>query len=505
MMDRLILGAVEAAFHFGFPLDAGAVLIIEVDGLEAGLDAQMATRRGGVPRAGRARAPAGARRRRARGALEGPQAAFGAVGRLAPELLHAGRRRAAHQAAGHPARHRRGRRAPPASASPTSSTPATATSTRSCCSTSATPTRWSACSRPATRSWRSASRWAAASPASTASAWRRSAQMPLLFSPDDLLAMTRLRAVFDPEQRANPHKIFPDAKVCVETRTPAATGGAVRRDAWLVMRGVGVTRRPHGRSRGGGVSRCRAGQLLPDRESRPGRARLCVARRRGGASHRRWRRPAAALLARRPGRAGLARRTQRSGDRSGALGARAGSRAHRRLHARDGVRGRQCPSPRRDRVSGRHPARADPAGPRPRWARQPCRRRGADPRRGARARRTVATPGSASICPSCPRRAGSRGSSCCATWTSVDRLGGDRRRRFRRSGRAARSGRRHRAAGGGATWDRRRGAGGGARRRSARRDGPGRASRRRRRSLARSTSCCGSTASIACSTIRPAT
>ena len=46
------------------------------------------------------------------------------------------------------------------------------------------------------------------------------AQMPLLFAPDDLLAMTRLRAVFDPEQRANPHKILPDAKVCVEARAP---------------------------------------------------------------------------------------------------------------------------------------------------------------------------------------------------------------------------------------------------------------------------------------------
>src|SRR5712692_1761157 len=38
MLDQLILQAVEAAFHFGFPLDAGAVLIMEVDGLEAGLD-----------------------------------------------------------------------------------------------------------------------------------------------------------------------------------------------------------------------------------------------------------------------------------------------------------------------------------------------------------------------------------------------------------------------------------------------------------------------------------
>src|SRR5437667_9471471 len=39
MLDQLILKAVEEAFHFGFPLDAGAVLIMEVDGLDAGLDA----------------------------------------------------------------------------------------------------------------------------------------------------------------------------------------------------------------------------------------------------------------------------------------------------------------------------------------------------------------------------------------------------------------------------------------------------------------------------------
>jgi len=40
MMDQGILVAVEAAFHFGFPLDAQAILLIEVDGLEAGLDQQ---------------------------------------------------------------------------------------------------------------------------------------------------------------------------------------------------------------------------------------------------------------------------------------------------------------------------------------------------------------------------------------------------------------------------------------------------------------------------------
>jgi hypothetical protein len=35
MMDQLITRAVEEAYHFGFPLDAGAVLIVELDGLAA--------------------------------------------------------------------------------------------------------------------------------------------------------------------------------------------------------------------------------------------------------------------------------------------------------------------------------------------------------------------------------------------------------------------------------------------------------------------------------------
>ncbi len=40
MIDTFIIRACEEAFHLGFPNDAEAVLIIEVDGLEAGLDAE---------------------------------------------------------------------------------------------------------------------------------------------------------------------------------------------------------------------------------------------------------------------------------------------------------------------------------------------------------------------------------------------------------------------------------------------------------------------------------
>jgi glycolate oxidase len=38
LMDQGIIEALEAAFHFGFPLDAAAVLLIEVDGLEVAVD-----------------------------------------------------------------------------------------------------------------------------------------------------------------------------------------------------------------------------------------------------------------------------------------------------------------------------------------------------------------------------------------------------------------------------------------------------------------------------------
>ena len=46
MMDALVISAVEAAYGFGFPEDAGAVLIIELDGLEVGLDEGLAQRLG---------------------------------------------------------------------------------------------------------------------------------------------------------------------------------------------------------------------------------------------------------------------------------------------------------------------------------------------------------------------------------------------------------------------------------------------------------------------------
>lgn len=84
MLDRLILQAVEAAFHFGFPLDAGAVLIMEVDGLDAGLD-QDAERIIEIAKRNKAREVRRANTEAERLLLwKSRKQAFGAVGRLAP-------------------------------------------------------------------------------------------------------------------------------------------------------------------------------------------------------------------------------------------------------------------------------------------------------------------------------------------------------------------------------------------------------------------------------------
>jgi glycolate oxidase len=84
MLDQLILKAVEDAFHFGFPLDAGAVVIMEVDGLEAGLDTD-AERIVEIAKKNGAREVRQANTDAERDLLwKSRKKAFGAVGRLSP-------------------------------------------------------------------------------------------------------------------------------------------------------------------------------------------------------------------------------------------------------------------------------------------------------------------------------------------------------------------------------------------------------------------------------------
>ena len=73
---------------------------------------------------------------------------------------------------------------------------------------------------------RTASRRAARSPASTASAPTRREYMPKMFTADDLDAMQRVRCAFDPRDLCNPGKVFPTPRLCGEVPGPyrAASG-----------------------------------------------------------------------------------------------------------------------------------------------------------------------------------------------------------------------------------------------------------------------------------------
>jgi glycolate oxidase subunit GlcD len=87
MMDKVVMGAVEASVQVGYPLDAEAVLIIELDGLADGMERQGAEiveicRRHGVREIKIARDDA----ERAR-LWAGRKGAFGAVTRLKPSYM----------------------------------------------------------------------------------------------------------------------------------------------------------------------------------------------------------------------------------------------------------------------------------------------------------------------------------------------------------------------------------------------------------------------------------
>jgi glycolate oxidase len=87
MMDQLITQAIEAAYQFGFPLDAGALLIVELDGFSAGLEEQ-AQRVIAIAKKNRAREVRVAQSEQERMDLwKCRKRAFGAIGRLSPNFL----------------------------------------------------------------------------------------------------------------------------------------------------------------------------------------------------------------------------------------------------------------------------------------------------------------------------------------------------------------------------------------------------------------------------------
>ncbi len=219
MMDRLILRAVEEAFHAGLPTDAAAALLIELDGPAAGLDDQLERVRGICERR-RASEVRVARDEAEREQLwRCRKRAFGAVGRLAPsyctqdgvvprtrvpEIL----RRIAAVAERHALRIGNVFHAGDGNIHPI------------LLFDERDPDEVRRVLEAGREILEACVELGGSVTGEHGIGVEKIGQMPLLFSPDDLLAMARLRSVFDPEGRSNPHKILPDAKSCVEVRAP---------------------------------------------------------------------------------------------------------------------------------------------------------------------------------------------------------------------------------------------------------------------------------------------
>ncbi len=219
MMDNLIIQAVEAAFHFGFPTDAGAVLIVELDGLAAGLDPQTAKIMQ-VCQQNHAREVRVARDDAERVALwKSRKRAFGAVGRLAPnyctqdgvvprtkvpeilrvittvaEKYHLRIANVFHAGDGniHPILLYDERNADETERV----VKAGQEILQACVDLGGSLT------------------------GEHGIGVEKMGQMPLIFSPEDLLVMSQIRSVFNPDNLCNPHKIIPTPHGCIDVRTP---------------------------------------------------------------------------------------------------------------------------------------------------------------------------------------------------------------------------------------------------------------------------------------------
>jgi glycolate oxidase len=229
MLDNLMIQAVEEAFHFGFPTSAGAVLIIEIDGVEAGLDgeaarvAEIVRQNGGELQKA---IPWRTRKEPEYVAIwKSRKSAFGAIGRLSPTfctqdgvvprtklphilrfITEVGRRHGLRIAnvfhAGDGNIH-----------------PILLFDERDPAEVQ----------RVLQASHEILNECIAVGGSVTGEhgiGVEKMSFMPRLFSPDDLAAMVALRQVFNPEGRCSPHKMLPMGGGCIERKSPGRQASA---------------------------------------------------------------------------------------------------------------------------------------------------------------------------------------------------------------------------------------------------------------------------------------
>ena len=215
MMDQLITQAVEAANQFGFPLDAGAVLIVGFDGLAAGLQRQT-DRVLEICRKNRAREVRVAKTDEERALLwKCRKRAFGAIGRLSPNFLTQDGVvprsklpeimrfiRATSQ--------KYGLRIPNVfHAGDGNIHPLVLYDERD-------PDQVRRAVAAGEEILQRCIELGGSVTGEHGIGVEKIDLMAKQFGPDDLDAMRSLRAVFDPEQRCNPHKMFPGSKRCMD-------------------------------------------------------------------------------------------------------------------------------------------------------------------------------------------------------------------------------------------------------------------------------------------------
>ena len=219
MMDQLIIRAVEDAFHVGLPADAGAVLIIELDGQAAGID-EYAARVKEITRSAGASDVRLARDEAERAGLwKARKRAFGAVGRLAPnyatqdgvvprtrlpDILRAIQAisRKYNLSIGNVFH-----------AGDGNIHPIVLYDERK-------PEEVHNAIEAGREILTACVEMGGSLTGEHGIGVEKQGEMPLLFSPEDLIAMTELRHVFDPMERSNPNKVIPRPGACVEVAAP---------------------------------------------------------------------------------------------------------------------------------------------------------------------------------------------------------------------------------------------------------------------------------------------
>jgi glycolate oxidase len=209
MMDRVTVGAVEAHYHAGYPTDAGAVLLAEVDGIPESTRELMAAVRE-VLAANQGYAMREAQSQSERDLLwQGRKGAIGALGRIKPNYyLHDGvvprsRLPQVLSAVGEIGEHYKLPVANVFHAGDGNLHPNIMFDIRE-------PGIMHQVEGAGEEMLRAVVELGGALSGEHGIGLEKSAFMPWIFSPDDLEAMQRVKGVFDPDGILNPGKIFPD-------------------------------------------------------------------------------------------------------------------------------------------------------------------------------------------------------------------------------------------------------------------------------------------------------